>query len=118
MFKAGGRTIMISAGDTGILRFSVDGVSLTGKDRAVFTIRRKNGGSVIMQKVMEPLDEHTFMMAFVNEDTQNIKTDGYEWDIRIVLDAQMAGGSVVDGREVITPFQPGNFQVMKVVGTV
>lgn len=117
MFQVNGRTIRISRGDTGIIPFRVDGVTLTDSDRAVFTVRRSNS-SVLIQKVLAPKDG-LFYMPFANEETDGWKPGLYTWDLRIVLDAQTdASGMVNDGREVITPWPPSRFEVVKVVGKV
>lgn len=117
MFRIRGRTIELSAGDTGVIRFSAQGVTLTPADRVMFTVRRKNGDAVIC-KLVTP-DGNEVLIPFVNEDTEHLRADTYEWDVRYVLDAQMDGtGAVVSGREVITPFMPGSLHVMKVVGSV
>lgn len=117
MFEAMGRTIRISRGDTGLLTFSVQGIGLTDADRAVFTIRRKNGG-ILMEKTIEP-QENCIRIPFTNEETERMPAGRYAWDIRFALDAQLDGnGRVNSGREVLTPFLPGVFCVEKVVGCV
>lgn len=117
MFEVHGNCIRISAGDTGVIRFEAEGIELTPSDRAVFTVKRRGGGAVI-RKIVEP-EGNAILVPFVNGDTEKLHADSYEWDIRYVLDAQLDGrGEVTDGREVITPFAPGNLQVMKVVGDV
>ena len=117
MFTVSGRTIRLSRGDTGIIPFRVDGVSLTEKDRCVFTVKRKNG-AVLIQKVIAP-EENVFYMPFTNEETDGWKEGEYSWDIRIALEAVMdAEGRVTDGREIITPWAPARFEVRKVVGDI
>lgn len=107
----------MSRGDTGIIPFRVDGVTLTQDDRAVFTVRR-GGGTVLIQKVIEPQGE-MFYVPITNEESDGWKPGLYTWDLRIVLDAQVdAVGMVNDGREVITPWPPSRFEVVKVVGKV
>ncbi len=117
MFTVTGRTIRLSRGDTGIIPFRVEGVTLTDADRAVFTVKRRSG-AVLIQKVIAP-QENIFYVPFVNEETDGWREGEYSWDIRIVLEAVMdAAGRVTDGREVITPWAPGRFEVVKVVGEI
>lgn len=116
MFAVSGRSIVISRGDTGILPFVFSGIELTDADRAVFTVKRKNGG-VLCQKIIAPTDGKIYV-PFTNDETDDWKPDVYEWDIRIVLGAKMDGGKVTDGREVITPWEPSRFEVVRTVGQV
>ena len=118
MFKASGSLIQISAGDTGIVRFDVEGTKLTEKDRAVFTAKTRSGQTVL-RKIIKPEKEDEILLPFVNADTEKVTPGNYEWDIRIVLGAKFgAGGDVVDGDDVITPFLPGQFSVLRTVGNV
>ena len=117
MFTVSGRAIRLSRGDTGIIPFSVQGVTLGENDRAVFTVRRTTG-AVLLQKVIAP-EGNVFYVPFTNEETDGWKAGSYEWDIRIALDAVLdAQGRVTDGREVITPWAPGRLEVVKVVGEI
>ena len=117
MFAVSGRKIRLSRGDTGIIPFRVEGVTLTNADRAVFTVKRKSGAALI-QKVIAP-EENIFYVPFTNDETDGWKEGEYSWDIRIALDAVLdAEGRVTDGREVITPWAPGRLDVVKVVGEI
>lgn len=117
MFEVNGRMIRISRGDTGLITFDVEGITLTDADRAVFTVKR-HGGGMVMQKVIEP-EGSRIIVPFVNEDTEHIRPGVYEWDIRYVLDAvEDAEGRVTDGREVLTPYLPGEFRIERTVGDV
>lgn len=92
-------------------------MTLTDKDRAVFTVRRPTGATLI-QKVIAP-EKDIFYVPFTNEETDGWKAGVYEWDIRIALDAVLdEQGRVTDGREVITPWAPGKLEVVKVVGEI
>lgn len=116
MFDVLGRTIRISRGDTGLIRFAAEGVDLTEKDLCVFTVRRRNGGTVL-EKVIEP-EENAYLIPFTNEDTE-IPVDDYEWDIRIALDAVTDNtGRVTGGREIITPWAPATLKIVKAVGSI
>lgn len=117
MFEVSGRMIRLSRGDTGLITFEVDGLNLTEKDRAVFTVKRRGGG-VVLQKVIEP-EGNRVLVPFVNEDTEKLRPDVYEWDIRYVIEAvEDEEGRVTNGREVLTPFLPGDFKVERTVGAV
>lgn len=117
MFTVNGRSIAISRGDTGILTFVFAGAELTDADRAVFTVKRKSGG-MICQKVIAPTDGKIYV-PFTNDETDDWMPGVYEWDLRIVLDANTdASGKVTDGREVITPWEPSRFEVVRTVGQV
>lgn len=117
MFEAKGNRIRISRGDTGVLTFAATGTELTENDRAVFTIRRRNGG-VVMEKIAVP-QENRVQIPLTNEETQEMREGDYQWDIRYALDAVLDGdGRVTDGREVITPMLPGVLTIEKVVGTI
>ena len=117
MFRVRGRTIEVSAGDTGVIRFAAEGAALTQADRAVFTVKKRSGETVI-EKIAVP-QGNEIRIPFVNADTEHLRADTYLWDIRYVLDAKMdEKGAVTDGREVITPMLPGAMHVMKVVGSI
>lgn len=117
MFDVSGRFIRVSRGDTGLITFSVEGISLTENDRAVFTVKRRSGG-IVIQKVIEP-EGNNILVPFVSGDTECLRPDTYEWDIRYVIDAvEDEDGRVTDGREVLTPFPPGEFKVMRTVGEI
>lgn len=117
MFDVLGRTIRISRGDTGVIRFLADGIELTANDLCVFTVKRRSG-SVVMEKVIAP-EENAYFIPFTNEETERMQADDYLWDIRIALDAVTDDtGRVTGGREVLTPWAPGVFKIVKVVGSV
>ena len=117
MFDVMGRTIRISRGDTGLIRFAIEGVVLTEKDLCVFTVKRRSGGTV-MEKVIEP-EDNAYLVPFTNEETERTQVGDYEWDIRIALDATTDGmGRVNGGREIITPWPPAAFKIVKAVGSV
>ena len=117
MFETKGRTIRLSAGDTGLIGFEVEGVQVGENDLAVFTVRKQNG-ELMMEKVLPP-EDNVYMLPFLNSETEQWREGEYMWDLRIALDAQTdAQGHVTDGREVITPFSPGVLRIVKVVGRI
>lgn len=110
MFEVNGQAIRISRGDTGLLTILASGnVQLTDRDVAVFTVRRRGGGAVLLELEATPDAEGKVQFGFTNEMTERWKPDGYEWDVRYVLDG---------GREVITPMEPSPFIVVRTVGSV
>lgn len=116
MFDVLGRTIRISRGDTGLIRFRAEGVALTEKDLCVFTVKRRSGGAVL-EKVVEP-EDGAYLIPFTSKETE-IPVGDYEWDIRIALDAVTDGtGRVTSGREVLTPWPPATLKIVKAVGNV
>lgn len=117
MFDVMGRTIRVSRGDTGLIRFAIEGVDLTANDLCVFTVKRRSGGTV-MEKVIEP-EDGAYLVPFTNEETEKMQVGEYEWDIRIALDAVTDGeGRVTGGREIITPWPPAVLKIAKAVGSV
>ncbi len=117
MFEMHGRTIRISQGDTGIVTFSVEGAQLSSADRAVFTVKGSAGR--LIQKVIAPEEGNLIRVPLTNEETDGWRPGLYSWDLRIVLEPKLdADGMVTDGREVITPWPPSQFEVVKVVGRI
>ena len=121
MFDVKGRQIQITAGDTGLMavRARESGYVPTGEDRAVFTVRERTGGRVLLKKVLVPDETGCVQIPFSNADTENLRAGAYVWDIRYALHAVMdAKGNVTGGREVVTPFAPAPFLVMEAVGAI
>lgn len=117
MFDVLGRTIRISRGDTGLIRFAADGIALTEYDLCVFTVKRRSGGTVI-EKAVEP-EDNAYLIPFTNEETEKMQVGDYDWDIRIALDAKTDGtGRVTGGREILTPWPPATLKIVKAVGNV
>lgn len=117
MFEVNGQLIRVSRGDTGLITFAVAGISLRENDRAVFTVKRRSGG-VAIRKVIEP-EGGNILVPFVSGDTERLRPGTYEWDIRYVIDAvEDSEGRVTDGREILTPFPPGEFRIERTVGDV
>lgn len=117
MFETNGRTIRLSAGDTGLIGFEVEGTQVGENDLAVFTVRRRNG-ELMMEKVLPP-EENVYKLPFLNTDTEKWREGEYLWDLRVALGAQIdAQGHVTGGREVITPFPPSVLRIVKVVGRI
>lgn len=117
MFNLNGTHIQLTSGDTGLLTILTGGEhKLTENDRALFTVRRRNGGTMA-EMILTP-DGDKVQIPFTNDLTDGWKEEEYEWDIRFVLDPVIQNGKIVDGREVITPMRPGRLTVYKAVGKV
>lgn len=117
MFQLNGTNLTLTQGDTGVLTILTNGYTLTENDCALFTVRRRNSG-VLCEMVLTAQEDGAVQIPFTNDLTDDWKADEYEWDIRFVLDVQMANGKPVDGREVITPMRPGKLTIVKAVGRV
>ncbi len=118
MFHAHGTTVFITKGDTGLLTLIAEGHAFGPGDRAVFTVRRP-GGATLMQAVATPEADGKAQIGFEHEATEKWRPGCYSWDVRYVLDAEMdEQGRVTGGREVITPMRPGEFHVLEAVGKV
>lgn len=118
MFEVHGTRIRLTQGDTGLLTIKVRSERpLTDDDRAVFTVRRPSGG-IMAEMVLTPQEDGTVQVPFTNALTDGWKPGIYAWDVRYVLGAVIDGGKVTDGREVITPMSPGQFEITRAVGQI
>ncbi len=118
MFHAHGTTIFITRGDTGVLTLIAEGHAFAAGDRAVFTVRRP-GGVTLMETVMTPEEDGRIQIGFDHGMTERWRPGCYAWDVRYVLDAAVdEQGRVTGGREVITPMRPGELHVLEAVGKI
>ena len=130
MFSVSGRTITLSRGDTGAIRFNVSAVYLgtetpyrfSQRDRVVFTV--KSGNAIVKERYF-PISydsntgNQTFVVSFFNQDTASLTAGGYNWDTRYVINPRYNDeGRIVDGDQVITPKQPSGLQLLTVVGDI
>lgn len=119
--------IELSRGDTGAVRIiadtdyefqnEYDGSAVHG-DRAVYTVKDSTGA--VVKERYYALDENkSFILVFMNADTDSLAIGTYSWDVRYVLhpyyDSQ---GRIVDGDQVITPKAPMDISLLTVVGEV
>lgn len=125
LFEVNGTRIRLTQGDSGLLTIDVSGVKLTENDRAVFSMckalrgdgRWKKMGAQFLEAVLTPdVRRGVFQMPFVSSDTEKWPAGRYLWDVRVVLDAVETDGRVTDGREVFTPFPPGEMTIERTVG--
>ena len=119
MFGVQGFNITLSRGDTGAIKFiaSTDYVFAT-TDRALFSVKNAQD-EIVMQGAYELDENKSFTVAFLNHDTDTLPAGGYSWDVRYIINPYYdAAGKIVDGDQVITPEQPMNLQLLRVVGEV
>lgn len=110
--------IQLSRGDTGAIIIAVTGYAFDQDDRALFSIKGRNG-QVVKQKAY-PIDANgMFMVTFFNADTDTLNPDTYTWDVRYVIHPYYnENGDIVDGDQVITPELPMDMNLLQVVGEI
>ena len=119
MFGIEGYVISLSRGDTGAIKFTADTEYVfTSDDRALFSIKNPVG-EVVKQQAFELDENKSFVVPFMNADTDNLAAGSYSWDVRYIIHPYYdAAGNIVDGDQVITPRQPMEMQLLQVVGEV
>lgn len=112
-----GTLIRIPQGDTGNVKFVADKGEITGEDKGVFTLARRDG-TALLRKILPPdLEAGAFHMAFVYEDTAKLRPDSYEWSFRVVRGGAFdAGGRLNGAQGSHTPVLKGQLTVMEVAG--
>ena len=119
MFGVDGYTITLSRGDTGAIKFTADtDYTFDSADRALFSI--KNGiGEVVKQEAFALDENKSFVVSFLNADTDGLPAGVFSWDVRYIIHPYYdASGKIIDGDQVITPRQPMEMQLLQVVGEV
>lgn len=123
MFNVEGYTITISRGDTGALRITatatLDGQPFTfgEDDRALFSI--KNGQGEIVKEKAAAMENNSFVVYFLNADTESLSPSNYQWDVRYVIHPYYdSEGRIIDGDQVITPKTPQTMTILTVVGDI
>lgn len=117
MFRIEGESIILSRGDTGEVTIGVTGFSFSANDRALFTVRDSNDGSVKMRREL-PIVNNTVTITFVNSDTDSLASGSYQWDIRFVINPHYTDGEIDDGDEVNTPNLPMELRLLPTVGQI
>lgn len=114
--EVNGTMIRIPQGDTGNVKFAADG-DLSDWDKALFTLARRDG-STILRKVLPPdLVGNAFHMAFVYEDTAKLRPDNYEWSLRVVRGGKLdASGRLEDTQVSHTAILRGTLTILSVAG--
>lgn len=123
MFNVEGYTIILSRGDTGALRITatatLDGQPFTfgEDDRALFSI--KNGQGEIVKEKVAAMENNSFVVYFLNADTESLSPSNYQWDVRYVIHPYYdSEGRIIDGDQVITPKTPQTMTILTVVGDI
>ena len=123
MFDVDGYNIKLSRGDTGGLRVNatatLDGEPFTfgADDRALFSI--KNGQGEVVKEKIAAMTDNSFMVYFLNADTDSLSPGPYSWDVRYIIHPYYdSEGRIVDGDQVITPKEPMDMNLLTVVGDV
>lgn len=119
MFGVDGYTITLSRGDTGAIKFTAETEHVfDAVDRALFSVKNAVG-EVVKQAAFEIDENKSFVVSFLNADTDTLAAGTYSWDVRYVLHPYYDDdGNIVDGDQVITPRQPMDLQLLQVVGEV
>lgn len=96
-----GPDIKLTAGDTGVVPFTVGGGPYSDRDRALFTV--KNSSGVVMFERQFGITTNRFELQFTNAMTDKWPAGSYPYDIRVVvLPIYDADGRIVDGSGVDT----------------
>ena len=121
MFNVQDRTITISRGDTGAVRFYIDGYDFETAARAIFTLSTSSG-VVIMRVVSNEgdlSDDGMFTVYFRHNDTADQSEGNYVYDVRVVIHPYYnASGDIINGDQILTPDDPGTFIIRGVVGKI
>ena len=114
--EAMGSRIRIPQGDTGNVKFIADETLREG-DRALFTIARRSGGTVLRKVLLPDMNDNAFHMPFVYGETASMRPDSYEWSLRVVRDGSLNdGGYLTDTRECHAAILRGVLTVLPVAG--
>ena len=115
--EVNGTMIRIPQGDTGNVTFVAYRGEIADGDKALFTLARRDG-STILRKVLPPdLGDNAFHMAFVYEDTAKLRPDSYEWSLRVVRGGKLdASGRLEDTQGSHTAILRGTLTILPVAG--
>ena len=117
MFEVNGTRIRLSRGDTGSIDFTATGYTFSSDDRALFSVKDRNG-TVVKQQAYE-MTNNAFTVTFWNADTDALPAGDYTWDVRYVINPLYDDDDrIVDGDQVITPMLPQPLQLLSVVGEI
>lgn len=119
MFGVEGYVITLSRGDTGAIKFIADtDYTFQAVDRALFSVKNAVG-EVVKQSAYELDENKSFIVPFMNADTDTLAAGTYSWDVRYIINPYYdSTGRIIDGDQVITPNQPMSLQLLQVVGEV
>lgn len=119
MFGVEGYVITLSRGDTGAIKFTANTThDFLSNDRALFSIKNAVG-EVVKQQAFALDAEKSFVVPFLNSDTDNLAAGAYTWDVRYIINPYYdTSGKIIDGDQVITPHTPMQLNLLTVVGEV
>lgn len=117
MFNVDGFKINLHRGDTGTIGITATGYTFGPNDRALFTVKDKNG--TIVKQGIYPMVNNRFEVPFLNGDTDYLDSGLYEWDVRYVVEPVYdEEGKIVDGDAVATPKDPMDLNLWRTVGQI
>ena len=118
MITINGFTITIPRGDTGAFTGKVPAeyegelYEYTENDRVVFTVR--NGQGVFKQEVCE-IEDGTFTIYFVKEDTYDIAPGSCSWDIAVYINPYYdSDGNIVNADQITTPIRMQTLEILPI----
>jgi hypothetical protein len=109
----------LSRGDTGAIKFTAETEHVfDAVDRALFSVKNAVG-DVVKQSAFEIDENKSFVVSFLNADTDTLAAGTYSWDVRYVINPYYDdSGKMVDGDQVLTPRTPMSMNLLTVVGDV
>lgn len=108
--------ITMHAGDTGSVIYTLSGYAFETGDKAVFTMKDKNG-RIRKQAVLTPNADDEIQVEFEYTDTYRLPPDTYKYDIRVFQGATLDDdGNVTDGEYVDTPVDGMDIEILRTVG--
>ena len=117
MFNVVGTQIELSRGDTGAIDFTATGYTFGTDDRALFSVKDRNG-TVVKQQAYA-MTNNAFTVTFYNADTDALPAGNYTWDVRYVINPLYDDNDyIVDGDQVITPMLPQPLRLLIVFGEI
>lgn len=116
MFKldTDGTTILVHKGNTGNIRFVLDGYTFGNLDRVLFMMKSMSG-TEIKSKICE-IEDNAIEIEFVNTDTDQQQAGDYIYAITAVTDPIYDDGKIVDGSGVCTPVETNN-KIIRIIDT-
>ena len=123
MFVVDEYNVSLSKGDTGAIKVTANATkngepyTFSADDRALFSI--KNGQGEIVKEKVAAMENNSFVVYFLNADTESLSPSNYQWDVRYVIHPYYdSEGRIIDGDQVITPKTPQTMTILTVVGDI
>lgn len=111
LFAVDRYNIKITKGDTMILTVHFNDVVIPEGTVALFTVKTYPNSPLPLIERQYLIDENNEIKIILSGNETELVPAEYSWDIRIL----MKHG---ENTEVITPFAPAKFEILKVVGNV